>query len=55
MTSLRFVRERAGLLIEAGDRQYSFVHLTFQEYLTATFLRKSGEAGGMPVVWQAVQ
>ncbi|WP_176722476.1 NACHT domain-containing protein [Candidatus Thiosymbion oneisti] len=54
-TFLYFVRERAGLLIEAGDRQYSFVHLTFQEYLTATFLRKSGEAGGMPVIWQAVQ
>lgn len=54
-TFLRFVRERAGLLIEAGDRQYSFVHLTFQEYLTATFLRKSGEAGGVPVVWQAVR
>lgn len=54
-TFLRFVRERAGLLIEAGDRQYSFVHLTFQEYLTATFLRKSGEAGGMAVVWQAVR
>jgi hypothetical protein len=52
---LRFVRERAGLLIEAGDRQYSFVHLTFQEYLTATFLRKSGEAGGIAVVWAAVR
>lgn len=33
---LKFVRERAGLLIETGDRQYSFVHLTFQEYLTAS-------------------
>jgi predicted NACHT family NTPase len=54
-TFLRFVRERAGLLIEAGDRQYSFVHLTFQEYLAATFLRKSGEAGGMAVVWEAVR
>ena len=30
---LRFVKERAGLLIEAGDGLYSFVHLTFQEYL----------------------
>lgn len=33
---LKFVRKRAGLLVESGDRQYSFVHLTFQEYLTAS-------------------
>jgi predicted NACHT family NTPase len=30
---LDFVRRKAGLLIEAGDQKYSFVHLTFQEYL----------------------
>ena len=54
-TFLKFVRERAGLLIEAGDRQYSFVHLTFQEYLTATHLRKSGETGGVGVVWEVVR
>jgi energy-coupling factor transporter ATP-binding protein EcfA2 len=50
-TFLRFVRERAGLLIEVGNGQYSFVHLTFQEYLTATHLRKSGETAGVAVIW----
>jgi len=52
---LRFVKERAGLLIEAGDGLYSFVHLTFQEYLTATYLRKSGEAGGMDAIWRLIE
>ncbi len=52
---LRFVKERAGLLIEAGDELYSFVHLTFQEYLTATYLRKSGEAGGMDAIWRLIE
>ena len=51
---LRFVRERAGLLIEVGDGQYSFVHLTFQEYLTATFLKASGEIGGIEVIWESI-
>ena len=41
---LRFVRERAGLLIEVGDGQFSFLHLTFQEYLAATYLKKEMEA-----------
>jgi energy-coupling factor transporter ATP-binding protein EcfA2 len=52
---LRFVKERAGLLIEAGDGLYSFVHLTFQEYLTATHLRKSGETAGMGVIWDLIE
>jgi len=52
---LRFVKERAGLLVEVGSGQYAFIHLTFQEYLTATHLRKSGETLGMPVVWPLVE
>jgi hypothetical protein len=52
---LRFVKERAGLLIEAGSGLYSFVHLTFQEYLAATYLRKSGEKGGVGAVWEVVK
>ena len=52
---LRFVKERAGLLIEVGDGLYSFVHLTFQEYLTATHLRKSGETAGMGVIWELIE
>lgn len=51
---LRFVKERAGLLIEVGDGLYSFVHLTFQAYLTATHLRKSGETGGVGVIWTCI-
>ena len=51
---LRFVCERAGLLNEVGEAKYSFLHLTFQEYLAATYLRKTGELGGMEVVWQVI-
>lgn len=48
---LDFVRKRAGLLIEAGDRQYSFVHLTFQEYLTATYIGTVGLKEGIDGFW----
>jgi hypothetical protein len=51
---LAFVRERAGLLMEVGDRQYSFVHLTFQEYLTATYLKRTTEPGGVEALWLAI-
>ncbi len=40
---LEFVKKRAGLFIEIGDKQYSFVHLTFQEYLTASHIITSNE------------
>ena len=40
---LDFVKKRAGLLIEVGDQQYSFVHLTFQEYLTAFHIITNSE------------
>jgi energy-coupling factor transporter ATP-binding protein EcfA2 len=43
---LEFVKSRAGLLIEVGDRQFSFVHLTFQEYLTATYMAARMEVSG---------
>ncbi len=51
---LRFVKETAGLMIEVGSGLYSFVHLTFQEYLTATHLKKNGEAGGVGVIWDFI-
>jgi energy-coupling factor transporter ATP-binding protein EcfA2 len=44
---LEFIKQKAGLLIEVGDRQYSFIHLTFQEYLTATSLTVDMEVGGV--------
>lgn len=48
---LRFIRSTAGLLIEAGDGHYSFIHLTFQEYLSATHLVGFGESGGTQSIW----
>ena len=54
-TFLRFIKERAGLLVEAGDGLYSFLHLTFQEYLSATYLRKSGETAGIGIIWEFIE
>lgn len=48
---LEFIKSGAGLLIEAGDGLYSFIHLTFQEYLTATHLTSNGEIGGAQAIW----
>ncbi|CAM3440631.1 NACHT domain-containing protein [Flavobacterium chungbukense] len=42
-----FIKNRAGLLVEVGDKSYSFVHLTFQEYLTATYLMARSEKMGI--------
>lgn len=36
---LDYVARRSGLLIERGTEQFSFVHLTFQEYFAAFYLR----------------
>ena len=49
---LEFVKQRAGLLIEVGDQRYSFVHLTFQEYLTAAYFRTRAENKGIEAVWR---
>lgn len=51
---LEFVRSRTGLLIEAGDELYSFLHLTFQEYLTATYLISQGEREGVIKIWELI-
>jgi len=49
---LLFVRNKAGLLIEVGAELYSFVHLTFQEYLTARHIIIQSEAkGGDDFIW----
>jgi len=47
---LDFVREQAGLLIEAGPGLYSFIHLTFQEYLTARHINIRSEDDGVGFV-----
>ncbi len=49
---LEFVQDRAGLLVEVGHRQFSFVHLTFQEYLTATHIKILSELNGVTKAWK---
>ncbi len=52
---LEFVRRRTGLLIEVGDKQYSFVHQTFQEYLTSTYIITSNETEGIDGIWENIK
>jgi len=52
---LEFVKKRAGLLIEIGDNQGSFVHLTFQEYLTSSHIITTGEKEGASGVWEKIK
>lgn len=51
---LEFVKRRAGLLIEVGDNRYSFIHLTFQEYLTSAHIITSSEKYGVEKIWQTI-
>jgi hypothetical protein len=50
---IEFVQDRAGLLVEIGDRQFSFIHLTFQEYLTAARIKTLAELNGVSDAWGA--
>ena len=52
---IEFIKRRAGLLIEVGDGFYSFVHLTFQEYLTASSIVARNESEGASGFWKAIQ
>lgn len=52
---LRFVKERAGLLVELGDKEYSFVHLTFQEYLAASYIKTNSELEGIAKTWENIK
>lgn len=52
---LEFVKKRAGLLIEVGENQYSFVHLTFQEYLTSSHIMTISEKDGITGIWKAIR
>jgi energy-coupling factor transporter ATP-binding protein EcfA2 len=49
---IEFVQDRAGLLVEIGDRQFSFVHLTFQEYLTAGHIKTLTEPLSLREAWE---
>ena len=51
---LEFVKRRAGLLIEVGDNRYSFIHLTFQEYLTSAHIITSSEKYGVKKIWETI-
>ena len=51
---LQFVRERAGLLVEVGAEQYSFVHMTFQEYLAAAHIATAAEKDGASGIWKSI-
>lgn len=53
-TFLEFVRKKAGLLIEVGDGAFSFLHLTFQEYLASTHLLGMAELGGAQSLWETL-
>jgi predicted ATPase len=52
---LEFIKSKAGLLVEAGDGEYSFVHLTFQEYLTSTFIISANESAGLEGIWKTIE
>ncbi|WP_411835544.1 NACHT domain-containing protein [Pseudomonas chlororaphis subsp. aurantiaca] len=54
-TFVDFIKNAAGLLIEAGDGLYSFIHLTFQEYLCATHLASFGEKDGASSIWKELK
>jgi hypothetical protein len=37
---LQYIKTRTGLFMERGRGNYAFVHLSFQEYLTASYLKR---------------
>ncbi|WP_041258201.1 NACHT domain-containing protein [Fibrella aestuarina] len=52
---VEFIKSRAGILIEVGDGLYSFIHLTFQEYLASSHLRTINESAGVSGIWDSIK
>lgn len=52
---IEFIKKRAGLIIEVGDDQYSFIHLTFQEYLSSSYIITNNETLGVSGIWKAIK
>ena len=46
---LEDVREHAALLLERGPGEYGFIHLTFEEYLSAVALALKGQGDAGPI------
>jgi hypothetical protein len=47
---IRCVREEVGLLAERGKQIYGFLHLTFQEYLTALYLVRDQQHASQEII-----
>jgi hypothetical protein len=47
---IRCVREEVGLLAERGKQIYGFLHLTFQEYLTALYLVRDQQHASQAII-----
>ncbi|MGC1121163.1 MAG: NACHT domain-containing protein [Candidatus Methanofastidiosia archaeon] len=52
---LDFVKKCAGLLMEVGGDRYSFIHLTFQEYLASSCISRRGEIEGVSSIWEIIK
>ncbi len=52
---LQDVREHAALLLERGPGEFGFIHLTFEEYLSAVALALLGQGNAAPIVDKLIQ
>jgi len=51
---IQFAKERTGLLIERGEKEFAFVHLTFQEYFAASFIWRT-RFYNLDKMWELVE
>ncbi len=52
---LQDVREHAALLLERGPGEFGFIHLTFEEYLSAVALALLGQGNAAPIAEKLIQ